>query len=633
VAVSSRRDHDTIGGGSIAQRHSAAPERGRGRGRGSRKRLKDRYTLGDVLGHGSLGTTYRAFDEVMQRPVAIKLLSERYADDSQFRERFMSAVAAAGRLNHPHIVKVLDAGLVDGRPFVVTELVEGQSLRALLAQGTSISTQHCVEIAQAVADATAYAHRQRVLHGDIRPENVLLDARGKAKVADFGFVRAALATNMTLLGSVSDRVAYTPPDQLAGATKDERTDVYAVGMLAYELLTGTQAAEAAGSAGSALAWRQPANGRGVPPSPRRARPDLPGYVERSVMRAISLDAQQRIISAEELGLALAGREPVTAPVEHAVPVSWRTDTRRRAGRGSRGFGYSAAALIPILASAAIFVAAFVTLTGVFPRIFGTFQMTDVPGLIDYDVSEATSIATAHGLTVKVAGTQPTDDRPKGAVLGQDPQAGGRLRKGSEIKLTVSEGIRPPDVSGKPVDEARAILVRTGWTVAGVETKGDSSAPSGTVVSSRPGPDQPAADKSEGITLLVSAGNLAVRRPLVLGTGTPGPAEMVDGDPDTVGKLGASAPTWVEIELAQPSAMASVELVTAQERPSVTIHEVWVWTADNQFRGMHTFVGPTEDNQTLSIRFDQPVRNVRAVRIATTQADGAVGWREIRVFDR
>jgi hypothetical protein len=189
------------------------------------------------------------------------------------------------------------------------------------------------------------------------------------------------------------------------------------------------------------------------------------------------------------------------------------------------------------------------------------------------------------------------------------------------------------VSGKPVDEARAILIRTGWTVAGVETKGDSSAPSGTVVGARPGPDQPAADKSEGITLLVSAGNLAVRRPLVLGTGTPGPAEMVDGDPSSVGKLGASAPTWVEIELAQPSAMASIELVTAQERPGVTIHEVWVWTADNQFRGMHTFVGPTEDNQTLSIRFDQPVRNVRAVRIATTQADGAVGWREIRVFDR
>jgi hypothetical protein len=152
---------------------------------------------------------------------------------------------------------------------------------------------------------------------------------------------------------------------------------------------------------------------------------------------------------------------------------------------------------------------------------------------------------------------------------------------------------------------------------------------------KPSPDDPAENREQGVTLFVAGGNLATGRPVRLEGGGNGPAEMTDGKADTAGFLTKGPPTWIEFDLAQPSTLARVELVTAQERPGVTVHEVWVWTTDGQFRGLHTFVGPSADNQTLEARFDPPVSNVRAVRIATTQAEagGRIGWREIRLFER
>jgi len=194
-------------------------------------------------------------------------------------------------------------------------------------------------------------------------------------------------------------------------------------------------------------------------------------------------------------------------------------------------------------------------------------------------------------------------------------------------------MRPPAVIGKPVDEAKVILARAGWTVTGTENRSDLPGVAGTVVGSKPGGQELADDRKQGITLYVGTGNLAAGRSIRLEGGAAGPAEMLDGKIETAGYLNKGAPTWIEIDLAQPGPVAAVELITAQDQPSVTIHEVWVWTTDGQFKGMHTFVGPTSDGQTLTTRFDEPVQNVRAVRIATTQATGRIGWREIRIYDR
>lgn len=590
------------------------------------RRLKGRYRLGAVLGLGSLGATYRAEDTLLQRPVAIKMLADRYADDGAFRDRFMAATAAAGRLLHPNIVTVLDAGVLEGHPFVVMELVEGVSLRERLARRGPLTVADGQRLALQLADALTTAHRQGVVHGDLRPENVLIDEHGNAKLTDFGFVRAAIATDVTLLGTVQ-RAAYSPPELAIRDQGDRAADVYALAVVVYEMLVGATPRASGG----------PDRDAQVAPTPvRQRRPDVPAHFDRAIMRALEPAPRERITTADELRAAFSGAASVPAvavapPAPPPLQAAWRSEPRQRQRSGpTNGILMT---LLPLLATALLVAVAVGGIMYFIPNLFDGLRMTNVPPLIGRSLQEAMSTAEASGLSVKASESIPTDDQPKGTVLSQDPAPDQRVRRGTEMKVTTSAGIRPPNVIGRPVDEARAILVRAGWTVTSAEARADLPGPAGAVVAMKPGPNELAEDRRQGIALFIGTGNLAAARPVHVEGGALGPVEMNDGRVETAGYLPKGAPSWLEIDLQQPGPLAAVELVTAQDQSGVTIHEVWVWTTDGQFRGMHTFVGPTADGQTLAIRFPTPVPNVRAVRIATTQAANRIGWREIRLYER
>src|ERR687891_1383123 len=200
--------------------------------------LSDRYELGPELGHGGMARVLRGTDRQLGRHVAIKVLSPPYDRDQAFVERFRREAHAAARLNHPSIVAVYDTGSDDGTHYIVTELVEGETLAELFGRGGPLPPQRAVDISTEITRALVAAHERGVVHRDVKPGNVMLTPDGRVKVVDFGIARAAGVESVTRSGLVLGSAPYISPEQARGEPGDERSDIYALGCVMYEMLTG-----------------------------------------------------------------------------------------------------------------------------------------------------------------------------------------------------------------------------------------------------------------------------------------------------------------------------------------------------------------------------------------------------------
>jgi serine/threonine protein kinase len=201
--------------------------------------LNGRYQLTSLLGVGGMASVYLADDRVLQRQVAVKVLSPVYAQDPSFVERFRREARTAARLSHPNIVAVFDSGSDAEQHYLVMEYVPGQSLAELLARQGRLAPQRAAELAVEVCAALAAAHAQGLVHRDIKPGNVLVGPNGRVKVTDFGIAKAAVAATVTGSGMVLGTAAYLSPEQAQGGPVDARSDLYGLGCVLYELLTGT----------------------------------------------------------------------------------------------------------------------------------------------------------------------------------------------------------------------------------------------------------------------------------------------------------------------------------------------------------------------------------------------------------
>src|SRR6187200_732461 len=185
-----------------------------------------------------MSTVYRAFDTLLERHVALKILHERYGEDEEYIGRFRREARAAARLSHPHIVTVIDRGEQDGKEFIVFELVEGENLKELVERAGALPVRRVLELGLEVGRAVAFAHEQGIVHRDVKPQNVLLDAAGRAKVTDFGIARTLDAVGTTETGTVLGTSHYVAPEQARGERVDAQTDVYSFGVVLWELLAG-----------------------------------------------------------------------------------------------------------------------------------------------------------------------------------------------------------------------------------------------------------------------------------------------------------------------------------------------------------------------------------------------------------
>jgi serine/threonine-protein kinase len=261
--------------------------------------LNNRYELEKKIGDGGMAVVFKAQDMMLSRPVAVKVLRDNYASDPQFLERFRREARAAAGLNHPHIVNVYDVGQEGQIYYIVMEFIEGASLKDLITRNVTVSVPDAVRIAGEICDAIGYAHEKGLVHRDLKPQNILMTRDGRSKVTDFGIAKQVGDQTLTQAGYTLGTVQYFSPEQAKGQTATPQSDLYSIGIIIYEMLTGRIPFEGDNPVAIAIKHIDEA-----PPAPRRFNPNIPPALEAIVMKAMSKNPNNRYASAAALKKAL-----------------------------------------------------------------------------------------------------------------------------------------------------------------------------------------------------------------------------------------------------------------------------------------------------------------------------------------
>jgi eukaryotic-like serine/threonine-protein kinase len=313
--------------------------------------IADRYEVEELVGHGGMSSVYKARDSLLERNVALKILHEQYTADEEFVERFKREARAVAQLQHPNIVTVIDRGEAEDRQFIVFEYIDGENLKELVVRKGRLDVREALEIAIEVARGLAFAHSQGIVHRDVKPQNVLLNGDGRAKVTDFGIARSLDVDGMTQTGTVLGTSNYIAPEQASGQPVDTPSDVYALGVVVYEMLAGE--VPFPGESLVAVAMKHVHE---APPNLLDVRSEVPLRVAAAVDRALEKDPEQRFGSmdafASELEACLAELDDPESDSDRTmvIPARQRHAPRKQVSRWPIVIG-----LLALLAVAAIVV--------------------------------------------------------------------------------------------------------------------------------------------------------------------------------------------------------------------------------------------------------------------------------------
>ncbi len=406
--------------------------------------LASRYRVGEAIGRGGMSTVYHGYDELLRRDVAVKVLSGPAAGTTGSRQEFLGEARAAAALVHPNIAGIYDVGIHGAERYIIMEYVPGGSLLDLIQADAPLPLTRAVLLATQIADALDFGHNHGIIHCDVKPQNVLLDETGRAKLVDFGIARTLTATG-ALTDTITGTAGYIAPEQLLGERVDGRADIYALGCVVYEMLTGALPFESNNL--TALATQRLTR----PPTPLREKnPEVPPALAQSVMRALERDREQRYRTANEFsqalaaGLALASHatrsttRPATGDLtrRRTEELSPRRETAVRQRRRGRKL------LVPVLLLVlGAVVAGGVAATIRHPSLLsggGGAASVGVPSVGGRSLSDAVQQLHAQRLSVELSFRDTSSSTTcTGLVLGQDPPAGAQVSTGSTVTLTVS----------------------------------------------------------------------------------------------------------------------------------------------------------------------------------------------------
>lgn len=477
------------------------------------KRLNGRYKIIDIIGGGGMANVYLAHDMILDRDVAVKMLRLDFANDEEFIRRFHREAQSATSLAHPNIVSIYDVGEENDLYYIVMEYVDGQTLKQYIQQNSPLRVEEAVDIMQQLTSAISHAHHNHIIHRDIKPHNILIDPAGTVKITDFGIAMALSATAITQTNSVLGSVHYLSPEQARGGMANRKSDIYSLGIVMFELLTGRLPFSGESAVSIALKHLQSET-----PSVKRWNPNIPQSVENIVLKATAKDPFHRYNSVDEmeedLRTALDANRinepkfviPVDDEATKAIPVITSDQPLKNLDETLVHHNEKPAAVKPEGKNnkgkdgsnkrkkwPAILISTFLALI-----ILGLFTVFALPNLLSAkdikvpDVSgmtqdDAISKLKLQGIGVSKTIKQTSEDVKQGMVIKTNPEAGTTIKEDSKVVLYVSSGKEKYDLYdyvGRQYDDVIRLLEDKGFKDIKKTEIYDDSDP-GTIVSQDP----------------------------------------------------------------------------------------------------------------------------------------------------
>ncbi|MGA8370234.1 MAG: Stk1 family PASTA domain-containing Ser/Thr kinase, partial [Acidimicrobiales bacterium] len=492
-----------------------------------------RYELNHLIARGGMAEVYRAHDRLLDRPVALKVLFPELSIDRSFVERFRREAQAAANLSHPNIVPVFDWGEDSGTYFIVMEFVDGRPLSSILKTAGPLAPDRTAEIAAPVAAALGYAHKHGVVHRDVKPGNVLITDDGQVKVTDFGIARAVnTEESLTQTGAVMGTATYFSPEQAEGMGVDSRTDIYSLGVVLFEMVTGRP--PFLGDTPVAVASKHV---RDHPPSPRELNPSIPPTFEAIILKAMDKNPDFRYATAEELRADLLrfneGRDVLAAHEDHTGMVAGLGATGVMGGMAAtqavgavgatqsvpsqsadyadeeprrnrtRTYAIILAALLILLVVVGLLLARSLGYLG------GGSSSFSMPFVVGQQASQASITLKDDGLNVQTKDQTAQAPTVNGTVLNQAPKRDTLVKKGDLVTLTVAKVTVVqtevvPSLAGQSQSQAQTTLQQSHLKLGTVTNEFSSSFSAGQVIRSDP-PAGATANRNAAVNVVVSQG--------------------------------------------------------------------------------------------------------------------------------
>jgi len=520
--------------------------------------LSGRYRLIAPLGEGGMATLWRAVDEQLDREVAVKILRPQFGADPGFTARFKQEARAAGGLSHPNIVNVYDYGTdgADGEQYIVMELVEGRDLATILQERGSLSVDDSVRVAIGVASALEVAHRKGIVHRDVKPGNILITDGGDVKVTDFGIARALSEASMTVTGTTLGSVHYFSPEQARGDEVTGASDVYSLGIVLFEILTGRR--PFTGDSAAAVALKRLNEDA---PTPTSIGHPIPPGLEAVMMRALAREPADRFPDAGAFAEALRvwRRNPDAVPPGAAVAVGAAAVAAATPAAGEPTVYVPPRVTYPAdrtpvapppkeqyrdegtpwwtwaLAILGILLLGLIGFLGVqllggpgeSPSPSPSVALVTIPECDDVALTTLRTEAQALGLTVNDPEDVASEDVEEGRVVRCEPEGGTDVGEGSAITPFVSTGaeqVAVPSLSGQTQAAAESRLREVGLAVGNITNEPHASIPSGSVISTNPPAGQDV-DAGTEVALVISTGPTPSPTPTPTPVPTPTPTPV------------------------------------------------------------------------------------------------------------